>query len=313
MMNAGVSASPAAVPARPWLTERRRSRIAAYLFISPFFILFAVFGVYPIFFTFYLSMYKWNGLGDMKFVGLKNFELVLTDPTFWTSFFNTFLMGGMGTIPQLILALILAVALNSAFIRGTKFLRAVYFLPNITSIVAVTIIFSGIFANKGIANYVVSLVGLGPYAWTVQYWPVKIAVAIMVIWRWTGYNAIIFLAGLQSIPGDLYEAARIDGANRRQLFLHITVPLLKPFILFTTLISTIGSMQLFTEPYVFLSQGGTGSTREEGVTMVIYLYSEAFKNSFFGTAAATAVILFVFTIMFSLLNTWVSRRMGGEA
>jgi cellobiose transport system permease protein len=134
----------------------------------------------------------------------------------------------------------------------------------------------------------------------------------MVIWRWTGYNAIIFLAGLQSISADLYEAARIDGAKRSQLFMYITVPLLKPFILFTVLISTIGSMQLFTEPYVFLSQGGTGSTREEGITMVIYLYSEAFRNSFFGTAAATAVILFFITVMFSVLNTWLSRRMGGE-
>ncbi|NHN31335.1 carbohydrate ABC transporter permease [Paenibacillus agricola] len=312
-MNSNAVAFKDAPTVRPWLTERRRSRLAAYLFIAPFFLLFAVFGVYPIFFTFYLSMYKWNGMGDMKFVGLKNFELVLTDPTFWTSVSNTFIMGGMGTIPQLIVALILAVGLNSAFIRGTKLLRAIYFLPNITSIVAVTMIFSAAFANKGMANYLISLLDLGPYAWNVQNWPLKIAVATMVIWRWTGYNAIIFLAGLQSIPGDLYEAARIDGANRRQLFTFITIPLLKPFILFAVLISTIGSIQLFTEPFVFLSQGGSGSTRSEGITMVIYLYTEAFRNSFFGTAAASAVILFLFTIIFSMINTWLSKRMGGEA
>lgn len=312
-MNIHAAAPSTGAAARPWLTERRRSRLAAYLFISPFFVLFAIFGIYPIFFTFYLSMYKWNGMGDMKFVGLKNFELVLTDPTFWTSVGNTFIMGGLGTIPQLILALILAVALNSAFIKGTKLLRAIYFLPNVTSIVAVTMIFSAAFANKGMANYLVSFLEMGPYAWNIQNWPLKAAIATMVIWRWTGYNAIIFLAGLQSIPGDLYEAARIDGANRRQLFTHITVPLLKPFILFTVLISTIGSIQLFTEPYVFLSQGGSGSTRAEGITMVIYLYTEAFRNSFFGTAAATAVILFMFTVIFSLLNTWLSKRMGGEA
>lgn len=313
LMSIQTATSPAAAAPRPWLTERRRSRLAAYLFISPFFLIFAVFGVYPIFFTFYLSLYKWNGLGPKKYVGLQNFEFVLTDPTFWTSVGNTFIMGAMGTIPQLILALILAVALNSAFIKGVKFLRAVYFLPNITSIVAVTMIFSAAFANKGLANYLVSLLELGPYSWNVQNWPLKIAIATMVLWRWTGYNAIIFLSGMQSIPSDLYEAARIDGANRTQLFTHITIPLLKPFILFAVLISTIGSMQLFTEPYVFLSQGGSGSTRAEGITMVIYLYQEAFRNSFFGSAAATAVILFFFTIIFSLLNTWLSKRMGGEA
>lgn len=306
------AAATAVSTSRPWLTERLRSRLAAYSFISPFFIIFAIFGVYPIFFTFYLSLYKWNGLGDMKFVGLQNFEFVLTDPTFWTSVGNTFIMGLLGTVPQLLIALVLAVALNSAFIKGAKVLRAIYFLPNITSIVAVSLIFSAIFANKGMANYLVSWFDAGPYAWNVQNWPLKIAVAIMVLWRWTGYNAIIYLSGLQSIPTDIYEAGRIDGGTRSQLFWYLTVPLLRPFIIFTILISTIGSLQLFTEPYVFLSQGGTGSTRSEGITMVIYLYSEAFRNSFFGSAAATAVILFGFTIIFSLFNTWITKRIGGD-
>ncbi|WP_281886366.1 carbohydrate ABC transporter permease [Paenibacillus sp. YYML68] len=311
-MNSNTAVPTASSTVRPWLTEKVKSRLAAYLFISPFFLLFAVFGVYPIFFTFYLSLYKWNGLGEMKYVGLQNFQFVLEDPTFWVSVGNTFIMGALGTIPQLFLALMLAVALNSAFIKGVKLLRAIYFLPNITSIVAVTLIFSAAFANEGMFNYLVSLIGLGPYTWNVENWPLKIAVAIMVLWRWTGYNAIIYLAGLQSIPTDLYEAGRIDGANKRQLFTYITVPLLKPFIIFTVLLSTIGSLQLFTEPYVFLSQGGSGSTRSEGITMVIYLYSEAFRNSFFGTAAASAVILFFFTIIFSLFNSWVSRRIGGD-
>ncbi|MNJ61743.1 L-arabinose transport system permease protein AraP [compost metagenome] len=134
----------------------------------------------------------------------------------------------------------------------------------------------------------------------------------MVMWRWMGYNAIIFLSGLQSIPTDIYEAAKIDGASRGQQMLYITLPLLRPFIIFVTLISTIGALQLFTEPYVFLGQSGSGSTRQEGVTMVTYLYSEAFRNGFFGTAAATAVMLFIFTIIFSVLNMMISSRMGGD-
>ena len=134
----------------------------------------------------------------------------------------------------------------------------------------------------------------------------------MIMWRWTGYNMVIYLSGLQSIPADLYEAARIDGAGRFQQLIHITLPLLKPFIIFTVMMSTIGSLQLFTEPYVFLGQSGTSSLRSEGITMVNYLYSEAFSNSFFGTAAATAVILLVFTIMFSMINMWASNKLGGD-
>lgn len=300
-----------AIRKTPLLTEKRRSSLTAYLYISPFFILFAVFGIYPILFTIYLSFFKWNGLSAMKYVGLTNFELVLGDPMFWTSFLNTLIMGALGTVPQLIIAILLAVALNSGMNRFKNSLRAIYFLPNITSIVAVTIVFSAVFANKGMANYVLGLFGADPVAWSADYWGVKLAIASMVMWRWVGYNTVIYLAGLQSISHELYEAAKIDGANKRQLLMYITLPGLRPFIIFTVLISTIGSLQLFTEPYVFLGQGGTATTREEGTTMVIYMYSEAFRNGFFGTAAATAVVLFIFTIIFSGFNMWATRRIGG--
>lgn len=153
-------------------------------------------------------------------------------------------------------------------------------MPNITSIVAVTLVFSTLFGNNGMINWILNGLGLDSMAFNSGWWGVKIAISTMVMWRWTGYNAIIFLSGLQSIPTDLYEAARIDGANRRQQLTFITLPLLKPFIVFVTLLSTIGALQLFTEPYVFLGQAGTGSTRQEGITMVTYLYSEAFRNGF---------------------------------
>ncbi|WP_052088110.1 carbohydrate ABC transporter permease [Paenibacillus wynnii] len=304
--------SPHAESKRPFLTEQRRSRITAYTFISPFFILFSIFGLYPIFFTIYLSFFKWDAMGPMKFVGMKNYELITSDPTFWISFSNTLIMGVMGTIPQIILALLLAVLLQSGMTRFKKTFRVLFFMPNITSIVAVTLVFSTLFGNNGMINWMLNGLGLESMAFNSGWWGVKIAISTMVMWRWTGYNAIIFLSGLQSIPTDLYEAARIDGANRRQQFTFITLPLLKPFIVFVTLISTIGALQLFTEPYVFLGQSGTGSTRQEGVTMVTYLYSEAFRNGFFGTAAATAVMLFLVTIIFSVINMLVSSRMGGD-
>lgn len=307
-----VLASPHAESKRPFLTEKRRSRITAYTFISPFFILFSIFGLYPIFFTIYLSFFKWDALGPMKFVGMKNYDLVTSDPTFWISFSNTLIMGLLGTVPQIILALLLAVLLHSGMTKFKKTFRILYFMPNITSIVAVTLVFSTLFGNNGMINWMLNGLGLDSVAFNSGWWGVKIAISTMVMWRWTGYNAIIFLSGLQSIPTDLYEAARIDGANRRQQFTFITMPLLRPFIVFVTLLSTIGALQLFTEPYVFLGQSGTGSTRQEGITMVTYLYSEAFRNGFFGTAAATAVLLFLVTIIFSLLNMLASSRMGGD-
>ncbi|NMO97391.1 carbohydrate ABC transporter permease [Paenibacillus lemnae] len=298
---------------RSLLSERGRSRLTAYLFISPFFILFAIFGLYPILFTIYLSFYKWDALGPMKYVGFRNYELITTDPTFWISFSNTLIMGLMGTLPQVIVALFVAVMLNSALNKYKNIFRILYFMPNITSIVAVTLVFSTMFGNNGMINWLLTSTGLDSVPFNSGWWGVKIAISTMVMWRWMGYNAIIFLSGLQSIPTDIYEASRIDGANRRQQMLFITLPLLRPFILFVTLVSTIGALQLFTEPYVFLGQSGTGSTRQEGVTMVTYLYNEAFKNGFFGTAAATAVLLLIATILFSLLNMIISSRMGGES
>lgn len=305
-----VITSPHAESKRPFLTEQRRSRFTAYTFISPFFILFSIFGLYPIFFTFYLSFYKWDALGPMKYVGFKNFELITTDPTFWISFSNTLIMGLMGTVPQVMLALLLAVLLHSGMTRFKKTFRILYFMPNITSIVAVTLVFSTLFGNNGMINWLLNGIGVESMAFNSGWWGVKIAISTMVMWRWTGYNAILFLSGLQSIPMDLYESAKIDGANRRQQLFFITLPLLKPFIIFVSLQSTIGALQLFTEPYVFLGQSGTGSTRQEGITMVTYLYSEAFRNGFFGTAAATAVLLFLVTILFSVLNMLISR--GGR-
>ena len=294
------------------LGERRRMALTAYLFISPFFLLFAVFGLYPILFTFYLSFFKWDALGPMQFNGLNNFRFILSDGTFWTSFGNTLLINLMGTVPQLACALLLAVVLNSALVRMKQLFRVVYFLPNITSIVAVALIFSVLFANEGAATWLVQLFGVDSVSWRAGFWGVKIAIAIMVFWRWLGYNMIIYLAGLQSIPQELYEAAKIDGADARRRLWHITVPLMKPFILFTVLISTIGGMQLFTEPYVYFSQSGTATTPLPGITMMIYLYSEAFRTNFFGTAAATAVVLFAFTLVFSLINAFLTNRMGGS-
>ncbi|KRE46925.1 cellobiose transport system permease protein [Paenibacillus sp. V4I3] len=288
-----------------------KTYLAPYLMISPFYILFIVFGLFPILFSLYLAFHSWDGLGPMEFVGLRNFRNLLTDdPDFWKSVGNTFVIWFFSTLPQLFLALVVAFLLNAAFVRFKDFYRAVYFLPNITSIVAVAIIFGSFFGSQfGLINGLLQVVGLPRIEWINDPFWVKVAVSLMVIWRWTGYNAIIYLAGLQSIPHDLYEAATIDGASRKQQFFSITLPLLKPIILFTVILSTIGGMQLFTEPLILV--GNTGGATKGGLTLVLYLYNQAFGNQLFGYASAIAWMLFLIIGIFSFLNwKFVSRGEG---
>ncbi|RSK27686.1 sugar ABC transporter permease [Bacillus sp. HMF5848] len=289
-------------------SEERKEAIAGYLYVSPFFILFAIFGLFPILFSFYLGFQKWNGLGEMQFVGLRNFSLILSDPLFWKSLSNTLIMWVMGTLPQLIVGIMLAYALNSAIIKYKSVFRVSIFMPYVTSTVAVAIVFGIMFNNEpfGLFNVMLGWFGVDPVNWTTSEWGVKIAISTMVFWRWLGYNTIIYLAGLQAIPNELYEAAVIDGATTRQKIQYITIPLLRPILVLTVFTSTIGALQLFTEPLIFIGR----TYREEGLTVVLYLYREAFTNMAFGTASATAIILFIIIIILSTINVFVANRLG---
>ncbi|SDK02610.1 carbohydrate ABC transporter permease [Sediminibacillus albus] len=289
-------------------SEKTKDAISGYLYISPFYILFAIFGLFPMLFSFYLGFQKWNGLGEMEYVGLQNFKFVLADPIFWKSLLNTVVIGVIGTLPQLLIGIILAYALNSALIRFKSVFRVSIFMPYVTSTVAVAIVFGVMFNNQdfGLMNVVFNWLGFDSVNWGTSEWGVKLAISTMVFWRWVGYNTIIYLAGLQGIPNDLYEAAKIDGASIRQQIQYITIPMLKPIIILTVFLSTIGAMQLFTEPLVFLGR----SFREEGITVVLYLYREAFSNMAFGTASATAIILFVIIIVLSSINVFFTNRIG---
>lgn len=285
--------------------QRARDRISAYLYISPFFLLFGVFGMFPLIFTAYLSFHKWNILGEREFIGFANYVGLFTnDPLFWKAVGNTFSIWALSTIPQLFLALVLAFILNQTFLKGKSLFRLAVFMPNVTSIVAVTIVFSAIFGTQyGIINYLLSAIGIDPINWKGSYFGTHVAISLMVMWRWVGYNTIIYLAGLQSIPKDLYEAATIDGASKVQQFFYITIPMVRPIIIFTVLLSSIGGMQIFTEPLLF----GAGS-ESQGLTMTLYLYQEAFERFSFGYAAAIAWVLFLIIIVVSLINMLVTKR-----
>jgi cellobiose transport system permease protein len=272
-----------------------------YLAISPFYILFAIFGLIPIVFSIWLSFHQWDGIGEMKWVGLAQYRYLLTDSQFWDSIATTLIIWVFNTVPMLVLALILAFALHST-VRFKGFYRVAYFVPNITSMVAMAIVFGSLFATQsGLLNAGLQWLGTQEgIGWLTDPLWIKISVATMVTWRWVGYNAIIYLAGLQAIPSDVYEAAKVDGANSVETFLHVTIPMLRPVILFTVITSTIGGLQIFTEPQVLL--GNTGGPENAGETIVLYLYNQAFIKNQFGYGSAVAWALFVLIVLFSIIN-----------
>ena len=297
-------------PSRSAFRRWRERYLGIYLAISPFFVFFAIFGLFPIVFALYLAFQSWDGIGPMQYVGLAQFRYLLTDAEFLHSIVVTVQIWIISTIPMLALALALAFLLNQD-LRGRGAYRVAYFIPNVTSLVAIAIIFSSIFANQfGLLNAALQWLGLERVEWLNDPWGIKIAIATMVIWRWTGYNAIIYLAGLQAIPQDLYEAARIDGGSTWNLFRDITIPLLRPVILFTVITSTIGGMQLFTEPQILV--GNSGGPNGGGLTMVLYLYEQAFIQNQFGYGAAIGWGLFIIIVVFSIINWRLIGRSGGD-
>jgi cellobiose transport system permease protein len=286
---------------------RQRFRyLPQYLAISPFFVLFAVFGVYPVFYSLYLSLQRWDGIGPMQWVGLENFKFLVTDEAFWNSVLNTFTIWLMSTIPMTVLALLIAVGLNSS-VRFKGLYRIAYFAPNVTSIVAMALVFSSVFSTQfGILNSMLRWLGLDPVAWLTDPWGIKIAISVMIIWRWVGYNAIIFLAGLQAIPGEVYEAARIDGANAVQMFFRVTLPLLRPVLLFSVVMSAINGLQIFAEAQVLVGQ--RGGPQDAGTTMVLYFYNQAFAQNDFGYGAAIVWGIFVLVLLFAIVNWRLIQR-----
>jgi cellobiose transport system permease protein len=294
--------------ARPSSLRRGKMRqyLPMYLAVAPFFILFLVFGLIPTLFSLYLAFQKWDGIGKMQFVSFTNFGYALTDPIFGQAVLTTFEIWFMSTIPMLVIALVLAFLIN---MRGrSKFLYEVcYYLPYVTSIVAIALIFGSLFSEQyGLINQTLMALHLPLIHWMSGTWGMKWAIALLVIWRWTGYNALIYMAGLQSIPRHFYEAARLDGADTWGVFRYITVPMLRPIILFTVITSTIGGMTLFVEPQVLF--GNDGGVAHAGLTMQLYMYWQTFPSDHYGYGAAISWIMFIIVLLFSIVNWRVIMR-----
>ncbi|MEU7610946.1 sugar ABC transporter permease [Micromonospora sp. NPDC049204] len=310
--------SPAAPPSRDVSSRRSRARLlnrldvkySPYLYIAPFFLIFGVFGLYPMLRTVWMSLHDWDMIGDHSFIGFDNYTRLVSDEYFWNALVNTLGIFALSTIPQLLLALFLANLLNRTFLRAKTFFRMAIFVPNVVSVAAVAIVFGMLFQKEfGLFNWLLSLVGVDAVDWDGQRWSSWFAISTMVNWRWTGYNTLILLAGMQAIPKDLYEAAAIDGASPWRQFWQITLPMLKPTFIFVVILSTIGGMQLFTEPLLFANGNILGGDQREFQTLAMYMYEMGIENlSTAGYGAAVAWAIFMIIVVVSLFNFLLVRR-----
>jgi cellobiose transport system permease protein len=288
-------------------------KFSPYLYVSPFFILFALTGLFPIVYTAYVSVFDWHIIGGQgDFVGLGNFEWVLGQEKFWISLRNSFSIFLLSAVPQVILSLIIAAVLD-ANLKAKTFWRMGVLVPYVVAPVAVALIFSNMFGDQyGLVNNMLGSIGLDPVGWHSQVVPSHLAIATMVNFRWTGYNALIFLAAMQAIPRDYYEAAMLDGASRLRQFFSVTIPSLRPTLIFVIITSTIGGLQIFDEPRMY-DTTGEGGASAQWLTITMFIYNQGFGikgGGQFGHAAAAAWLLFVIIVVVGLINLAATRTIA---
>ncbi len=328
----GASTGPAGRKARPsaptpeklredQLTGKQRHRhffsrldykYSPYLYVAPFFILFALVGLFPLVYTFVVSINDWDLLGGAgEWVGLENYTAELSSPLFWNSLFNTFSIFLLSAIPQLAIATFIAAMLDQN-LRAKTFWRMSVLVPYVVTPVAVTLIFSNAFDEKyGLINNLLQFFNLDPVAWKTSVFPSHLAIATMVNWRWTGYNALILLAAMQAVPRELHESAALDGAGMLRRFFSITLPSIRPTMIFVIITATSGGLQIFTEPKLFnASSSVPGGPDRQYQTTVLYLWDLAFNRGDFGRASAVAWMLFLIIILIGLINFLLSRKIA---
>ncbi|WP_381789934.1 carbohydrate ABC transporter permease [Streptomyces niveus] len=298
------------------ILHRLDVRAVPYAFIAPFFLIFGAFGLYPLIYTFWISLHRveLSTMDMMEWRGLANFTELIDDERFWNALTNTFTIGVISTVPQLLMALVLAHLLNYR-LRGSTFFRVAVLTPYATSIAAAALVFTMLFERDfGMINWGLSFFGIENVDWENQKWPAQFAISAIVIWRWTGYNALLYLAAMQAIPRDLYEAAAIDGASRWQQFRQVTIPGISATIVFTIVLSTIGATQLFGEPLIFGQgpNGISGGADNQYQTLGLLLYEEGWKNYQMGRAATIAWAMFLILVLVFVLQRVAARVKAGR-
>jgi len=284
------------------------SQLTGYLFVLPLVAALLAFSYYPMLEALRLSFTNSNGVSG-TYVGLSNYKYVLSDPLFWSALYNTVYMGLLSVVFGVILSFIFATLVNSLPF-GQAFFKAIYFAPNVTSIIATALVFLFLFypTDHGLANVFLGWFGIGSLRWFADPRFARLGIVIMAIWHSIGYAMLIWLAGLQSVPRTLYEAADVDGAGKFQEWLYLTIPLLRPIFLFVVVVDTIGSFKRFADVYQI---GGTdGQPGGALATLMIYIYRLAFNGFDFGTSTATAFIVFLIIAVCTLVNFRLFRDTG---
>lgn len=285
----------------------------AYLFILPFFASFLTFSIYPIFYSFYISFHTYDPLSlEMSFVGLANYERLVTSSFFWDSVVNTVQIWLFSIIPQLTIAMILSLILNERWVKGKNALRSIFYFPNLITPITIGMLFTLLFGYPGGAiNNLFTMLGIFPEAVDFKNVPIlaKLVGGIAICWQNFGYNIIFITAGLHSISTDVYEAAEVDGANAWHRITKITLPLLKPIMLYIMITSIIGGLQIFDIPKMLFRDGAANATR----TMVLYMYESAFDKWQFGYGAAAAYVIAMIIGVASLFTIVFNARKKKEA
>lgn len=283
----------------------RTNKLTPYLFLLPGCVILGAFIFYPMLQAIWLSFTDYNMVSDPEFVKFDNYEKLFQDELFWKTLKNTFIYL-IGVVPALVIIPIFLAVLVNQKLKGIGFFRSAYYIPVVTSLVVAGIAWDWVYKENGLLNYVLDLLGIiaEPIPWLTSTDTAIFAVMVVTVWKGLGYYMIIYLAGLQSIPPSLYEAAQIDGANWWQQHTRITIPMLMPFVLIVTIMSSIAAMKVFEEIYI-MTGGGPLHASE---TLVFYIYKEAFDRLNMGYASAAGVVLFVLTLIFSLINLKVMGK-----
>ena len=291
------------------MTLERRRWLWGYAFIAIPLLFFLSIRIGPTLYAFWVSFHKWDPIAiDKPFIGLDNYRALVDDKVFWKSLRNTWIYVGVGVPLGLILSLSIALGLQR-MIRFTGFFRALYFIPYVTSLVAVGWVWRWMYMPNGLFNDVLGFIGLGPYKWLGSPDMAIYAIIITTVWQGLGFQVVIFLAGLESIPQDYTDAAAIDGATGWETFRHIILPLLNPTVVFLVVTGVIANLQVFTQVRSMSSQG-TGGPLNSTISMVLYVYQQAFQQlpAKMGYASAMTVVLFLMILAITIIQLKVLQR-----
>lgn len=284
-----------------------------YMFIAPFMLAFLVFGLYPVLYTVYLSFQKWDGLAAITPIGWKNFVRLLSDDVFYLSLWNSLRIWIINFIPQMLTALVLSAIFTFNRVKGMSFFRAAFYLPNLLTAASIGLLFNLLFnGDKSVVNHLLVALGIpgAPFDFFNSEGFTSGLVSYIQWWMWFGYTTVIIMAGITTIDTSVYDAALVDGATKTQTYLHITLPLIKPTLIYLTITSLIGGMQLFDVPATL--SNGNGDPRKAVLTTSMYLYNQGFKNHNYGYAAAISTGLFVIIGILSVFSFRAMKKKGEE-